>query len=390
MRRAPHPLIVVRRFLEARRIIGQPVVVAVSGGADSVALLRLLLELREPLGLQLTVGHFDHALRPDSVRDAEWVAALADRLNIPCVIARAGEEPPGTGIEAWARRQRYTWLRGLAQSKQANWVAVAHTADDQAETVLHHILRGTGIAGLAGMPATRWLDVIAGNRSEQAPNPRPSPVERHSTPSDANAGEGGVTGRQAGRPDEGDSNRPHAHTDTIRLIRPCLDIRRSELRDYLATLHQDFLTDPTNDDPRWTRNEIRNDLIPHLRDRFNPRVVQALLSLSRQARDATRVIRRKAAKLLKRSIVQATPECVRLQAGPFASADAAVVREATVRLWRLQRWPRQRMSFRHWAAAAELLRGTGPAGVEWPGAIAGVRRGRLVVLERRIVGQSGV
>ena len=159
-----------------------PVMVAVSGGADSVALLRILERLRPPAA-RLWVAHFHHGLRgADADADEQFVAALADRLKLGF---RAGRVPASQlaagsdGLEAAARRARYAFLTTAAEQVGARYLAVAHTADDQAETILHRILRGTGPAGLAGMPRVRML----------------SPA--------------------------------------VSLVRPLLTIRRLELRDYL-------------------------------------------------------------------------------------------------------------------------------------------------------------
>jgi tRNA(Ile)-lysidine synthase len=322
-------LLAAVRVSLARYALGdRPLVVAVSGGADSVALLRLLLECRDSGTSQIVVAHFDHCLRPDSAEDACWVRVLAESHDLTCEIGSPVAAAPQKGKEAWARRERYAFLERIAVRHAAHHVAVAHTADDQAETVLHHILRGTGLRGLQGMPATRRL------------------------------------------------------SDSVRLIRPLLDARRVSLRQYLTDIGQAFRHDESNDDARWTRNSLRNEWIPQLQARFNPRLVETLLTLSEQAGDAARVMQRDAARLLNRSIVEITPQQVRLHAALFAKADPAVVREAAVRLWRRQGWPRQRMTFRHWSAAAELLRGEGPEKTQWPCGLTGRRRGTLVAIER--------
>ncbi|MBX3445093.1 MAG: tRNA lysidine(34) synthetase TilS [Planctomyces sp.] len=316
----------VRAVLEARGATRQPIVAAVSGGADSVALLRLLTDLREPLELTLVVAHLDHGLRPESSEDAAWVGRLAATLNCEAIIERPLTPPPATGLEAWGRGERCRFLARLARDFAAAFVVIAHTADDQAETVLHHVLRGTGLAGLRGMPVQRKLD------------------------------------------------------RDVRLLRPGLGLRRAELRDVLAELEQPFREDASNRDPRWTRNSLRNELLPLLEARYNVRIVEKLLGLSRQAAEALRVVRRDARRMLRRGVVDATPNSVRLRIGAFQDGDPASVREAAVLLWRSQAWPRGRMAHRHWMAAAALLRGEGPARVEWPEGLVGLRRGGMTVL----------
>jgi len=156
------------RFLDQLRtgvaacdVVDTGVLVAVSGGPDSVALFRGLLSLRESTGSRLCVGHVNHRLRErDSDADADWVRQLSEAHDVPCDI-RTVETVPGStsgeSLEESARRMRYELLTAAAQGAACSAVAVAHTADDQAETILHHLVRGTGITGLQGMPRTRRL-----------------------------------------------------------------------------------------------------------------------------------------------------------------------------------------------------------------------------------------
>lgn len=209
---------------------GDRVGVAVSGGADSVALLLLLLELREKLGIVLSVVHFNHKLRGKaSDADEKFVAKLAAKYNLEFhsasldVVQKARKER--ANLEDAARRARYDFFRTLADSGACERIAVAHTADDQAETVLAHLLRGTGLAGLGGI------------------HPTAGPV-----------------------------------------VRPLLAIRRFELRAYLRGEKQAWREDRTNRDITRTRAHIRTKLIPLLEKQFQPAIVEHLASLSRLAR----------------------------------------------------------------------------------------------------------
>ena len=205
--------------------------VAVSGGADSVALLLLLLELREKLGIVLSVAHFNHKLRGKaSDADEKFVGKLAAKHGLAFyaeradVAAKAKREK--ANLEDAARRARYAFFRRLAEEGQVGRVAVAHTADDQAETVLAHVLRGTGLAGLGGI------------------HPIVGPV-----------------------------------------IRPLLTVRRAELRAYLRSKKQDWREDATNRDTTRTRSRIRKKLLPLLEKQFQPGVVGHLASLAELARE---------------------------------------------------------------------------------------------------------
>ena len=137
--------------------LGKAWVIAVSGGGDSVGLLRVVHRLAGPLGLRLSVAHLDHGVRGEEARaDAAFVAALAGSLGLPFVLG--AWRPTRSGhFESDARRARYDWLTEVARVQGASVIAVGHTRDDQAETILHRIVRGTGLRGLAGIPSRRVL-----------------------------------------------------------------------------------------------------------------------------------------------------------------------------------------------------------------------------------------
>ena len=210
---------------------GERVGVAVSGGADSVALLLLLLELRNKLGIVLSVVHFNHKLRGKaSDADEKFVAKLAAKHGLEFhsasvyVAQKAKEER--ANLEDAARRARYDYFRSLVDSGTCARIAVAHTADDQAETVLAHLLRGTGLAGLGGI------------------HPVAGPV-----------------------------------------IRPLLGVRREELRSFLRARKQTWREDATNRDTKRMRARIRKKLLPLLQKQFQPAIVEHLASLAELARE---------------------------------------------------------------------------------------------------------
>jgi tRNA(Ile)-lysidine synthase len=215
---------------------GDRVGVAVSGGADSVALLRLLESLRDELGVALVVIHFDHMLRgEESDRDARFVEELARARGLEFESARedvrAAAAQNSWNMEEAARRLRYAFFDRVLSGRKATRIAVAHTADDQAETVLGHIIRGTGPTGLASIYPT---------------------VEFPS---------GGV------------------------IVRPLLQIRRAELHGYLQERGQKWREDSTNADQTRLRARIRAQLLPILESDFSPGIVQHLGDLARFARE---------------------------------------------------------------------------------------------------------
>src|SRR5260221_3414913 len=204
-----------------------PLVVAVSGGADSTALLLLLADLAPSLGLDLHVAIFAHRLRPrESARDAQYVADLANRVNATIRVGRAETKPSS---EDDARQLRYAFLRRAAREVGATRIATGHTRDDQAETVLLHATRGSGLAGLAGM-----------------------------------------------RPRRDD------------IVRPLLAIGRAETAAVCAEAKVAPREDATNRDPKYARNRIRHKVMPEL-ERINPRVSAALARLADAAAEVADV-----------------------------------------------------------------------------------------------------
>jgi tRNA(Ile)-lysidine synthase len=215
---------------------GARVGVAVSGGADSVALLRLLEQLRGELGITLLVVHFDHMLRgTESDGDAEFVAKLARARDLDFVTARedvgALAARERLNVEDAARRLRYAFFDRVLSEKQAGCIAIAHTADDQAETVLGRIMRGTGLTGLAGI----------------------HPIVESTC--------GGS------------------------FVRPLLSVRGRELREYLRAQGQGWREDSTNLDPRRLRARLRAQILPMIESDFSPAIVEHLGNLAQFAHE---------------------------------------------------------------------------------------------------------
>jgi tRNA(Ile)-lysidine synthase len=216
----------VRRSLDGlgARGTGAHVLVAVSGGCDSVTLLHLLRFAADDPGLRITAAHFDHAMRPGSAGDAAWVRGLCRAWDVPLIEARA-DRPLRT--EAEARDARYAFLRGARTACGASHLATAHHADDQAETVLFRILRGTGIHGLAGIPPA----------------------------------------------------------DGAGLIRPLLPFARAEIRRHARANGLRWRDDPTNAGTAAARNRIRRELLPYVERHLAPGARRSLTRLAELARE---------------------------------------------------------------------------------------------------------
>ena len=243
------------RDLELMRA-GDRVAVAVSGGADSVALLRVLLELRTELGIVLAVAHFNHGLRGEqSNADQAFVAELAREHAVEFFVGHGDVRDHAftnkLSVEAAGRELRYQWLAQLAAERRFDAIATAHTLDDQAETVLLKFLRGAGTRGLAGIYPI--LD-----------------LRRHGNTSGAKARlqKGALDGTPEAAPFHIRTvGRTH---DSIRIIRPLLCISRDQVETYLESLDQPWREDESNLDRRFTRNRVRHDLLPLLEREFNP------------------------------------------------------------------------------------------------------------------------
>lgn len=247
---------------------GERVAVAVSGGADSVALLHLLLEIREQIGIVLSVAHFNHKLRgKDSDADEKFVRKLAAEHGLEFFVAQediaARAKRERGNLEEVARKARYGFFETLVREERVAKIAVAHTADDQAETVMAHILRGAGLAGLAGI-----------------------------------------------------------HPQAGAVFRPLLGVRREDLRKYLREKHQRWREDATNLDTKRMRARIRQKLMPLLKKNFQPLVVEHLCQLAELARDDEAYLDSQVSDWRK-SLAQESPHEVRvaladLLAGPKA------------------------------------------------------------------------
>ncbi|MGH8068818.1 MAG: tRNA lysidine(34) synthetase TilS [Candidatus Entotheonellia bacterium] len=299
---------------------GHTLLVAVSGGPDSMVLLHTLWHLREPLALKLCVAHLNHQMRPSAAEDALFVEATAHDLGLRC-ICKAIDVPTyqrqrKLSPEDAARQVRYTFLRATAAQLGADRIAVGHTADDQAETVLLHLLRGSGLRGLGGILPVR------------AP-----------------------------------------------IIRPLIRVLRRDVLEYLRTHRLPFREDPTNDQRRYTRNRIRLDLLPALQQRYNPRLVQALCTTAQLLADDEAALQAVSRQRFLAARRPAAPEQSQLTIDALTPLPPAlqrrILREALTEVM----GSLQGVTHTHIAAILALLRAG--AGNKW------LRLPRGVVVERR-------
>jgi tRNA(Ile)-lysidine synthase len=268
----------------------ETVIVGVSGGPDSVALLRALHELAEKnLAIALVVAHLNHGLRGKAAdEDQAFVENLARELKLPCEAAhadiRAEAAAAGIGIEEAGRMARRRFFAETARKHAATKVALAHHADDRAETVLFNILRGTGIEGLAAIRPRSPL-VMRGPNEEVRGGSKDLP---RGTAGLSSRGGPPVTCPTAGQASRATPLEPKP--EGIEIIRPLIETPRNLALGYLGAISQDYRHDETNLADYHTRNRVRNMLLPLLAKEFNPRVDEALVRLSEQASAAGEVL----------------------------------------------------------------------------------------------------
>ncbi|OQY14090.1 MAG: tRNA lysidine(34) synthetase TilS [Desulfobacteraceae bacterium 4572_187] len=208
------------------------VLVGVSGGPDSVALLHVLLKIASRLSLTLGVAHLNHEIRSiDSDRDAEFVASLAGKLKLPFYIKKKDvlsyKKHHKLSLEEASRRVRYEFFHQIAGENKYNKIALGHQGNDNAELVLMYLFRGSGPPGISGIPPVR------GNSCKY-----------------------GI------------------------IVRPFLGLTRHEIMDYLAEKNLEYVTDTSNEDTKFLRNKVRSELIPLLKESYNPRIIETINRLS--------------------------------------------------------------------------------------------------------------
>jgi tRNA(Ile)-lysidine synthase len=318
----------VEECLSSIELECKPLVVAVSGGPDSVALLHALVTLRlakAPATCSLVIAHLNHQLRGlDSDGDERFMHELHEAfrsrgiagLQLRCERADVGTQARQSrdNLESAGRRIRYDWLADVARSVNAPFVATGHTADDQAETVLHHFLRGTGLRGLRGIAPRRRL----------APG--------------------------------------------IEVIRPLLRATRAEVLAYLDAQGQAYRQDASNADRKFMRNRIRHELLPYLKQDFNPAIATVLGRLSAQAGQAYQAQQVKVRKLLAEAERPRAGTLLVFAAPRFVGVPRQLVREVFRLVWMREGWPLGGMGFREWDRLAAVAAGE-MTSVDLPGAI---------------------
>lgn len=308
---------------------GDSVLVAVSGGPDSVALLHLLAERAAAWQLRLGVAHLDHGLREESARDADFVGRLAEGLELPLhterVEVRGLQRRWQLSIEAAGRKARYRFFRQTADRCGFNKVALAHHADDNAETLLLNLLRGSGRLGLGGMPPMR-----------------------------------------AGC-----------------FIRPLIRAERTDIQDYLRRRNLPALADASNRDNDFLRNRIRNQLIPLLERAYQPGVRAVLRRSAEALRDEEEWIESLIRPLLEQARVAGPPGQLTLDAGALRGLAPAVQRRVVRAGLGLAQGDLRRIAFVHIEGILSLVHRPGYGGpLHLPGGLRVERRENTLTIGR--------
>jgi len=279
------------------------ILVAVSGGPDSMALFDLAARWRAeaPGRPPLFAATVDHGLRADSVAEAQIASGFAAARGVPHAVLRWEGEKPSSRVQERAREARYRLLADEARRLGADFVLTAHHADDQAETILHRALRGTGVGGLAGMKRARRL------------------------------------------------------VDGVALLRPLLGVRRAALRAWLTGHGQSWREDESNADPRFARARLRTEILPRIEAGAWPGATEALVRLGSQAAVVSGALESAAAHLLERHARPMPGGGVVIEAAAFRGLDAHLLAEVAAALWRREAWPCRDMTARHYREVAALL-----------------------------------
>lgn len=310
---------------------GDRVLVGVSGGPDSVALLYGLKAVSPKLGLTLAIGHLNHDLRGHaSNRDASFVAALANRLHLAFFSekrdVRAYRHLHRLSLETAARQVRYAFFNNVIKIHNYNKIALGHHMDDNAELILMNLLRGSGPTGLSGIPPVR---------------------------------------------------------DRL-IVRPMIDVTRMQIMDYLAQENHDYVIDASNTDQKHLRNRIRIELLPHLTAEYNPRLVHSLNHMARICRSENRWMEQMIKPVFENVVVDCNHQTVVFSIPKVTRLNPAVQRRLIRKAIRHITGDLRKISFEHIEAIREALRTDGrvPKSIDLPHRIRVSRMDQSLVLRR--------
>jgi len=280
---------------------GNLVLVGVSGGPDSVALLHILWKLKETLNISLHVAHLNHLLRGNEAEaDARLVEQLAQNLALPFTIEQFNvasfRQKTGLSIQEAARIGRFNFFERLAKEIRANRVALGHQSDDQAETILLNLLRGAGMSGLKGMLPVRGI-----------------------------------------------------------YIRPLLNVRRREISSYCRQNTLPYRIDASNLKPVYTRNRIRLQLLPLLEQEYNPQIVPALIRLGQLSQEEDVYLEKQAQQVYKELLLETGKDSLMFTLNKWPSYPAPILKRVLRQVWRGLAQTEKNLSYQHIDKIIELI-----------------------------------
>lgn len=281
------------------------ILVGLSGGPDSVVLLHALISLTQDYRLKLYIAHMDHMFRGDESRkDREFCEGLAASLSLPVFceerdIPKIAREK-GMSPEEAARFERYDFFFRLARKNSINKIAVGHTKDDQAETILMRLMRGSGISGLSGIRPVKEM--------------------------------GGTT-----------------------VIRPLIDIRRKEIEDFIKERGLECRHDSSNDEIIFTRNRVRHELIPYLEDKFNPNIKEVLVNMAENLRAENEFLEKFSNRKFKIMSRKNGSGAVLIDSGKFKKQPGAIKKRILRKALKELKGDLRRFTYQHWKEMEELI-----------------------------------
>ncbi len=322
----------VERVIAAYEMFGphDKVLVGVSGGPDSVALLHVLLQLTPHYDLKLGIAHLNHGLRgKEADADAAFVATLAQRFELPVYIQKRDIHQyridEKLSLEEAARQIRYAFYHEVAEKNEFNKIALGHQANDNAEHVLMYLFRGSGTLGLSGIPPVR----------------------------------------------------------SGRIVRPLIRVTRSEIENYLAAAGLDYVIDRSNIDPKFIRNKIRHQLLPLLTSSYNPKLIETLNRLADIMRSEEQWIKDTIQRMFKDALVSSEPEALALSV-PALNRNQRAARRRLIRMAvRTVKGDLRRINFGHVESSLMLLeKGKTYVHLDLPGSISVRRSGDVLFVTR--------
>lgn len=232
---------------------GDKIVLGVSGGPDSVCMLMVLNKLKEKLGFDIVVGHVNHGLRENAKLDEKYVLELTQKLGIKCFVCHANIEEEAKkqkrGIEETGRIIRYNFFEEILKQENANKIAIAHNSNDNVETIIMNIMRGSGTSGLKGIEPKNGI-----------------------------------------------------------YIRPLIEIKRDDIEEYTKEFHPRH--DESNDENEYTRNKIRNIVIPYVKSEFNPNILDTITRLSSISKEEGEYLELKTKEAYQRMLIEENEQII--------------------------------------------------------------------------------